>query len=697
MSGVAAKIAQDRAKAAGLGSFKNPIKFLGQDYEKLKAECLASKKPFVDEEFKADQSSLGKEKAGLGPESEIVKGTDKNPAVPIEWKRPTEITGKPVFIVGGTESDDACQGGVGDCWFLSSIACLTTNKDFLSNVVPLDQSFDKDYAGIFRFKFWQYGQWVEVVIDDRLPTRNNKLLFAKSKTSDEFWTPLLEKAYAKIIGSYESLGGGYIMDPLEDFTGGVAEGIVTNNAPQDLFQMIQMAIIQKSLVGCLSRSKVPNESEFSNSIGRGHVYSISRAEEVTYGENKEHLIRLRNPWGHGEWTGAWNDKSEDWNKLDPDRRKELNPERDDGEFWMPFSEFVKEYYQVEICDISMSEVCAGDNYRWCLTEFNGSWKKGSTSGGKNSEETFWMNPQYRITLEGPDGDTSKKCPIVVSLIQKDRKKLKYQYKAYIRPGFYIYKVNPLDKLPLEKEFFANNTCAESLTTFLRYRETAKRFELLPGNYVIVAATNNPEEEADFYLRVFTEKPAGAQEPGNSMPPDVFQPGITPEKDSEFDIVKDELQKGEFYENDVKDMLNKMLSKYPELQSKGLAIKTIRDLIKLMDEDNTKTLSIDEFKKTWLKVDNCRRIFQSVNTDKRETLEPTEFRNAMIQAGFNFNITILNAVVDRLVHDNLTPDFNGFISIAVHLETVYNMYNLLNPDQGGSITLSLDEWLLAKLA
>ncbi|KAM4043637.1 calpain-8-like [Anomaloglossus baeobatrachus] len=668
MSGVAAKIAQDRAKAAGLGSFKNPIKFLGQDYEKLKAECLASKKPFVDEEFKADQSSLGKEKAGLGPESEIVKG---------------------------------------DCWFLSSIACLTTNKDFLSNVVPLDQSFDKDYAGIFRFKFWQYGQWVEVVIDDRLPTRNNKLLFAKSKTSDEFWTPLLEKAYAnqgpmdpnpaiillpagisesppisrvkleigardvsRIIGSYESLGGGYIMDPLEDFTGGVAEGIVTNNAPQDLFQMIQMAIIQKSLVGCLS---------------------------VTYGENKEHLIRLRNPWGHGEWTGAWNDKSEDWNKLDPDRRKELNPERDDGEFWMPFSEFVKEYYQVEICDISMSEVCAGDNYRWCLTEFNGSWKKGSTSGGKNSEETFWMNPQYRITLEGPDGDTSKKCPIVVSLIQKDRKKLKYQYKAYIRPGFYIYKVNPLDKLPLEKEFFANNTCAESLTTFLRYRETAKRFELLPGNYVIVAATNNPEEEADFYLRVFTEKPAGAQEPGNSMPPDVFQPGITPEKDSEFDIVKDELQKGEFYENDVKDMLNKMLSKYPELQSKGLAIKTIRDLIKLMDEDNTKTLSIDEFKKTWLKVDNCRRIFQSVNTDKRETLEPTEFRNAMIQAGFNFNITILNAVVDRLVHDNLTPDFNGFISIAVHLETVYNMYNLLNPDQGGSITLSLDEWLLAKLA
>ncbi|GAB5572538.1 calpain-3 isoform X1 [Prionailurus iriomotensis] len=204
-------------------------------FEQLHKKCLEKKVLYLDPEFPPDETSLFY--------------SQKFP-IQFIWKRPPEICENPRFIIGGANRTDICQGDLGDCWFLAAIACLTLNERLLFRVIPHDQSFTENYAGIFHFQFWRYGDWVDVVIDDCLPTYNNQLVFTKSNHRNEFWSALLEKAYAKLHGSYEALKGGNTTEAMEDFTGGVTEFFEIKDAPRDMYKIMKKAIERGSLMGC---------------------------------------------------------------------------------------------------------------------------------------------------------------------------------------------------------------------------------------------------------------------------------------------------------------------------------------------------------------------------------------------------------------------------------------------------------------
>ena len=64
--------------------------------------------------------------------------------------------------------------------------------------------------------------------------------------------------------------------------------------------------------------------------------------------------------------------------------------------------------------------------------------------------------------------------------------------------------------PLDLNFFKYNAAVGKSAQFINMREVTGRHRLPPGTYCIVPSTFEPNEEGDFLLRVYTEKPISSR-------------------------------------------------------------------------------------------------------------------------------------------------------------------------------------------
>ncbi|KAH8270906.1 hypothetical protein KR018_011929 [Drosophila ironensis] len=486
-------------KSSNLGPYSEV-----QDYETIRNSCIASGSLFEDPLFPATNESLM---------------FSRRPDRHIEWKRPHELVDNPQFFVEGYSRFDVQQGELGDCWLLAATANLTQESNLFFRVIPPEQSFEENYAGIFHFRFWQYGKWVDVIIDDRLPTYNYELLYMHSTEKNEFWSALLEKAYAKLHGSYEALKGGSTCEAMEDFTGGVSEWYDLKEAPGNLFTILQKAAERNSMMGC-SIEPDPNvlEAETPQGLIRGHAYSITKVcliDIVTPNrQGKIPMIRMRNPWGNeAEWNGPWSDSSPEWRFIPEDQKNEIGLTFDrDGEFWMAFQDFLNHFDRVEICNLSPDSLTEDQQNsgkrKWEMSMYEGEWTPGVTAGGcRNFLDTFWHNPQYIITLVDPDEeDEEGQCTVIVALMQKNRRSKRNMGMECLTIGFAIYSLSDreLETRPQGLNFFRYKSSVGRSPHFINTREVCARFKLPPGHYLIVPSTFDPNEEGEFIIRVFSE-------------------------------------------------------------------------------------------------------------------------------------------------------------------------------------------------
>lgn len=663
----------------------------GKTYEQLRQECLRSGKLFEDPDFPAVDDSLF-----------------YSQKVPInfEWKRPKEICKDPKFISGGATRTDICQGQLGDCWLLAAIASLTMYDETLKRVVPHDQDFDRGYAGIFHFQFWQHNKWMDVVVDDRLPCVRNNLVYVHSADNTEFWSALLEKAYAKMNGSYEALKGGSTMEAMEDFSGGVGEMYETKTAPTNLFTIIKKAVDRGSMLGCSIdiTSSAESEAQTTTGLVKGHAYSITGAEEVNYRGSKVQLVRVRNPWGQVEWNGRWSDNSREWSGIDPaDKNRLLHNALEDGEFWMEFEDFKANYDKVEICNLSPDALTDDTKKKWSVNIFEGSWIRGSTAGGcRNFIDTFWTNPQFKLRLTDPD-ENDRLCSVIVALMQKNRRRLRKEGLDLETIGFAVYEA-PGEEDHQGKDFFRYNPSKARSRTYVNMREVSERFRLPPGNYLLVPTTFQAHKEADFLIRIFSESKAAAIEMGNTITADLPDPPIPNPPEEETDEEKGLRRLFEqiagsdmaISARELQQVLNGVLSRRKEVKFDGVSLITCHSIINLMDVDNTGLLEFDEFKVFWDKLKKWIMLFLSFDTDRSGRMSAYELRSALNAAGMQLNSKILQLLGLRFMDANYDIDFDDYLTCIVRLENMFRVFQAFDKQNKGVISLNMQQFLFLSM-
>lgn len=155
------------------------------------------------------------------------------------------------------------------------------------------------------------GEWTQVVIDDRFPcTSNNRLAYSQGHRK-QLWVPLIEKALAKLNGSYESIIAGRCCEGLTTVTGSPCETLILGqlNNPDDKnidFNSLWMKLIESRsqrflMCAMCSNNSIAKQDFEQSGLLNNHAYSFQDIYQSN--DRKIQLIKLRNPWGG---TFRWN-------------------------------------------------------------------------------------------------------------------------------------------------------------------------------------------------------------------------------------------------------------------------------------------------------------------------------------------------------------------------------------------------------
>jgi hypothetical protein len=289
----------------------------------------------------------------------------------VRSSRRTSLRRRPSGIVevfdDGIEAHDIAQGALGNCWFLCSLGAICEFPHLVDRLFCREWSKDDRSivgrscdVGVYALRFCVDGAWRRVIVDDQFPcsAHDGKPVFSKAH-GHEIWVLLVEKAYAKLQGSYHACRIGDPAEGLRDLTGAPTIKLLFERDAvtfDDIWSWDRNdCILCASTPGVDTLTEGGKSSAGEHGLVPGHAYTVVQARRIQRdGPHKgAEVLQLRNPWGSFEWGGAWSDASVELNacraELEDDGVETNSSVGDDGMFWMCFADFKRSFISMSVC------------------------------------------------------------------------------------------------------------------------------------------------------------------------------------------------------------------------------------------------------------------------------------------------------------------------------------------------------------
>jgi len=214
------------------------------------ADCEATGRPYEDPHFPPAAESLG---------SSLVQA---------RWLRPHEAFGPVVqlFPAHGEACAHVSLGTarLGDSYLLGALAAVSARPALVQRLFVSTRGAR---WGVYTLQLWRHDEWVQVMVDSTLPCdpATGAPLYACPRLEGGFWLALVEKAVAKLAGSYAALSGSStasgatprgaapatFLDALRDLTGGIP--VAFPSRPPDLSWERLLALVESGAPVALTR------------------------------------------------------------------------------------------------------------------------------------------------------------------------------------------------------------------------------------------------------------------------------------------------------------------------------------------------------------------------------------------------------------------------------------------------------------